>query len=108
MPLARDGSRRRDGSGNWHAIQETDDTIQVELFAGINSDLIQSSWTKALYVRTTKMPNRTKSALAALLFFWLRLSGFGGYQQPDRPFWFRRPTRGVGDHVPRSQRGRES
>jgi hypothetical protein len=64
-----DGSRRRDGSGNWHAIQEMDDTIQVELFAGINSDLIQSPWTEALYLRTTKMPNRTKSALAALLFF---------------------------------------
>jgi hypothetical protein len=41
---------------------------EFELFGGINSDLIQSPWT-TLYARTTKMPSRTKTALAALLFF---------------------------------------
>src|SRR5258708_29803682 len=63
-----------------------DDTIQVELFAGINSDLFQSPWTDALYVRTTKMPNRTKSALAALLFFGSASAVLAGTNKPAAPY----------------------
>jgi hypothetical protein len=42
---------------------------EFELFAGINSDVIQSPRAKALQARRTKMPSKTTTTLAALLFF---------------------------------------